>query len=97
LEGWNQRRKSHFLLLLFCSVESGGIKTIKSSASGNKIILEFELGEYDKDTVDLLTTMEIASKSKATERDIEELSKEIKKDWWKRNKDRFINYESDSR
>ena len=70
---------------------------MKSLASGNKIILEFELGEYDKDIVDLLTTMEIANKSKATERDIEELSKEIKKNWWKRNKDRFINYESDSR
>ena len=55
------------------------------------------MGEYDKDIVDLLTTMEIANKSKATERDIEELSKEIKKNWWKRNKDRFINYESDSR
>ena len=70
---------------------------MKSLVSGNKVILEFELGEYDKDIVDLLTMMEIARKSKATEREIEELSKEIKKDWWKRNKDRFINNESDSR
>ncbi|MBC8230307.1 hypothetical protein H8E77_12235 [bacterium] len=70
---------------------------MKSLSSGNKIILEFELGEYDKNIVDLLTTMEIASKSKATERDIEELSKEIKKNWWRINRDRFINYESDSR
>ena len=69
---------------------------MKSLSSGNKIILEFELGEYDKNIVDLLTTMEIASKSKATERDIEELSKEIKKNWWRINRDRFINYESDS-
>lgn len=75
---------------------TGGTKTMKSLVSGNKIILEFELGEYYKDIVDLLTMMEIASKSKATERDIEELSKEIKKNWWQRNKDRFINYESDS-
>jgi len=70
---------------------------MKSLVSGNKVILEFELGEYDKDIVDLLTMVEIASKSKATEREIEELSKEIKKDWWKRNKDRFVNNESDSR
>jgi hypothetical protein len=67
---------------------------MKSLVSGNKVILEFELGEYDKDMVDLLTMMEIASKSKATEREIEELSKEIKKNWWKKNKDRFINNES---
>ncbi|MBM3237773.1 hypothetical protein FJZ31_15905 [Candidatus Poribacteria bacterium] len=70
---------------------TGGTKTMKSLVSGNKIILEFELGEYYKDIVDLLTMMEIASKSKATERDIEELSKEIKKNWWQRNKDSFIN------
>ncbi len=60
---------------------------MKSLVSDNKVILEFELGEYDKDIIDLLTMMEIASKSKATEREIEELSKDIKKDWWKRNKD----------
>ena len=70
---------------------------MKSLVSDNKVILEFELGEYDKDIIDLLTMIEIASKSKATEREIEELSKDIKKDWWKRNKDRFINNESDSR
>ncbi|MFQ6044305.1 MAG: hypothetical protein ACE5PV_25915 [Candidatus Poribacteria bacterium] len=70
---------------------------MKSLVSGNKVILEFELGEYDKNIVDLLTMMEIASKSKATEREIEEFSGEIKKDWWKRNKDRFINDEGDSR
>lgn len=70
---------------------------MKSLVSDNKVILEFELGEYDKDIIDLLTMMEIASKSKATEREIEELSKDIKKDWWKRNKDRFINNEIGSR
>ncbi len=72
-------------------------KIMKSLVSDNKVILEFELGEYDKDIIDLLTMMEIASKSKATEREIEELSKDIKKDWWKRNKDRFINNEIGSR
>ena len=70
---------------------------MKSLVSGNNVILEFELGEYNKDIVDLLTMMEIANKSKATEREIEELSKEIKKDWWKRNRDRFISNEGDSR
>jgi len=74
-----------------------GLGIMKSLVSGNNVILEFELGEYNKDIVDLLTMMEIANKSKATEREIEELSKEIKKDWWKRNRDRFISNEGDSR
>lgn len=40
--------------------------------------------------VDYLTYKEAVSESKAKQPDIDKLSKEIKKDWWKNNRHRFI-------
>jgi hypothetical protein len=34
--------------------------------------------------------MEISSKSKATEEQILELSQDINKTWWQKNKDKFV-------
>jgi hypothetical protein len=59
----------------------------------NRIILEFDSVE-DADKVQRAIEahkyLQIVKKSKATEKDIEELSDEIKRDWWEENKHRFI-------
>lgn len=40
--------------------------------------------------VDYIQTLEIISKSKATEEEIFTLSQEVKKGWWAKNRSRFI-------
>ena len=56
----------------------------------NKVMVEFDLKEVDEDILSLLASMEISKKSQATEKDIQKLSEEIKENWWKENKHRFI-------
>ncbi|RUM40588.1 MAG: hypothetical protein DSY34_05090 [Desulfurobacterium sp.] len=63
---------------------------MKATLRNNKIVVEFEIGDYDKDLMDFLELLEISNKSQATEEEIENLSEEIKRDWWNRNKERFI-------
>ena len=58
---------------------------------GRKVKIEFDLGEYNPDIIDFLTLLDITSKSKATDDDIEALSEEIKKNWWTDNKERLLN------
>jgi hypothetical protein len=58
---------------------------------GKKVILEFDLGDYNKKLIDMLSAMETANKSKATEKDIKELADMSKKGWWQKNKQRFLN------
>jgi hypothetical protein len=59
----------------------------------NRIILEFDRVE-DADKVQRAIEahkyLQIVKKSKATDKDIEELSDEIKRNWWEENKHRFI-------
>ncbi len=64
------------------------------SVKNNKIVVEFTFNDIDEDIISLLSSFEIVNKSKATEEAIYELSQKIKKDWWERNKDRFINDEN---
>lgn len=64
---------------------------MKSTLSNNKVILEFDVGSYNKNIIDFLTVMEIANKSKATQNQIDKLAKKIKSDWWKKNKKRLLN------
>lgn len=40
--------------------------------------------------IDYIRYQEITSKSKAKQKDIDELADEINKDWWKKNKDTFL-------
>jgi hypothetical protein len=40
--------------------------------------------------VDYLSYKEATAKSKATQADVDKLAKDIKKDWWKKNRKRFI-------
>lgn len=61
---------------------------------GNKVLLEFAVGKVDEDILSFLSAIEIAKKSKATSEDILRLSKKIKEKWWKENKQRFINENS---
>jgi hypothetical protein len=40
--------------------------------------------------VDYLSYKEATAKSKATQADVDKLSKNVKKGWWKKNRNRFI-------
>ncbi|MHB8282965.1 MAG: hypothetical protein ACYDDE_09255 [bacterium] len=63
---------------------------MKATLQDDKVILEFNIGSYDKNTIDFLTNIELSQKSKATEEDISFLSDEITETWWKANKNRLI-------
>ncbi len=63
---------------------------MKATLQDDKVILEFNIGSYDKNTIDFLTNIELSQKSKATEEDISFLSDEITETWWKVNKNRLI-------
>ena len=67
------------------------LNKMKATLRDDKVILEFNIGSYDKNTIDFLTNIELSQKSKATEDDINLLSDEITETWWKANKNRFIN------
>lgn len=63
------------------------------SRNKNKLVLEFdseEDAEMVQKALDLYNYKRIIRKSKGTEKDIEELSNEIERDWWEENKHRFI-------
>ncbi len=64
---------------------------MKATLHDDKAILEFNIGSYDKNTIDFLTNIELSQKSKATEDDINLLSDKIAETWWKTNENRFIN------
>ena len=65
-----------------------------SKMKGQKITIEFDIGEYDPQIIDFLTLLDITSRSKATDKDIENISAEITKNWWVENKDRLLNENS---
>lgn len=63
-----------------------------ATSQNNKVILEFDLGDnYNKKLIDLLLAMETANKSGVSEDFIRELADEAKKDWWQKNKNKFLN------
>ena len=64
---------------------------MKASLQDNKVVIEFEIGEYNENLIDFLELLEISNKSCATEKEIEAISEEIKEDWWSKNKHRFLN------
>lgn len=43
--------------------------------------------------VDYLTYLELTSKSKTKQADIDQLADKINKDWWTKNKNRFVQWE----
>ena len=43
-----------------------------------------------QDLLDYLFYKEITSKSKATRKDVNQLTKSVKKGWWEANKDKFL-------
>ena len=61
-----------------------------SKIEGRKVHLVFDIGEYRPEVIDFLTLLEVTSKSSAADEDIEELSEEIKRNWWKENKKSFL-------
>jgi hypothetical protein len=66
------------------------VKTMISKIEGKKIHLIFDIGEYDPVVVDYLSFLNITSRSKATSEEIEELTEEIKSNWWKENKEKYL-------
>lgn len=46
--------------------------------------------DFLQDLIDYITVKTNLAKSKAAEKEIENLSEKIKADWWKKNKARFI-------
>ncbi len=67
---------------------------MKTIISENKVIVEFDIGEYDKDLINLLSMIEIGKKSKAKDKDIKILADKIVSNWWKLNKEKFLNEDS---
>ena len=62
-----------------------------SRMHGQKITVEFDIGDYNPDIMDFLTLLDITSKSKAADEDIQNLSNEITGKWWAENKHRLLN------
>jgi hypothetical protein len=58
---------------------------------GQKVTVEFDIGDYNPDIIDFLTLLDITSKSKATDEDIQDLSTEITRNWWAENKHKLLN------
>lgn len=63
---------------------------MKVICRNKKVIVEFEVGEYDSDLMDFLSLVELSAKSRAAEEEIYLISEEIKENWWKKNRYRFI-------
>ena len=56
----------------------------------SKVHLIFDIGEYNADVIDFLTLLGTTSKSRITDDDVEELAEELKENWWRENKGRFV-------
>jgi len=66
-----------------------------STIKGNKVIMEFELGDINNDIINFLSSLEIGKKSKASDNEISKLAQEIKQNWWNANKERLLGENSD--
>ena len=59
----------------------------------NEVIVRLD-GAVDIDflqrTLNYLRYLELGAKSKATQAQINKLAKDVKKGWWKKNRDKFI-------
>jgi hypothetical protein len=72
----------------------------KITVTDNNYIINIPIAEaYENDVIrnfiDFLRVSQIALKSKATEKNIEQFSEEINESYWKENKDRIMNEISD--
>ncbi|MDT0643303.1 hypothetical protein RM553_10725 [Zunongwangia sp. F363] len=59
----------------------------------NEILIKVPAGTYLpglQRMIDYIKYREIASKSKASEKQIEELAQKSKSDWWEKNNNRFL-------
>ena len=65
--------------------------TIERTAESIIVTLpaSFDISEIQR-FLDYLRFKEIASKSKATQIQIDELAREVNKSWWQKNKQRFL-------
>lgn len=59
----------------------------------NEIIIRFPSSVDTKGVqrlLDFLRYKEVTSKSKAKQKDVDKLAREVNKEWWEKNKKRFI-------
>lgn len=59
----------------------------------NEIVIKFSPGTSKsaiKSIVDYLQYLELASKSKAKQKDVDKLARDVKKGWWAKNRKRLI-------
>ncbi len=61
-----------------------------SEIEGKRIHMVFDIGEQNPKVIDYLTLLDITSRSKASDKAIEKLSEEIKRNWWEENKESFL-------
>jgi len=61
-----------------------------SKMEDKKMHVVFDIGEYEPEVMDFLTLLDITSKSKASDEDIDDLAEEIKQKWWEDNKESFL-------
>jgi hypothetical protein len=61
-----------------------------SKMEDKKIHIVFDIGEYEPEIIDFLTLLDITSKSKASDKAIDDLAEEIKQKWWENNKESFL-------
>jgi phosphotransferase system IIA component len=66
---------------------------MKTDIKDGKLIIELDADVIDTDILSFISSMEISKKSKMSEEQIFELSEEIKENWWKENKDKFVDEE----
>jgi hypothetical protein len=69
---------------------SGEINMI-TKLNGNKVLFEVKINNLNDKIISYLSSLEVTSKSKMSDEDIDKLSEEISSNWWKKNKKRFIN------
>jgi hypothetical protein len=55
-----------------------------------KVIVEFDLGQIEEEFLSFLSALEISKKSKAEDKEIFDLAEQIKRNWWIKNKKKFI-------
>jgi phosphotransferase system IIA component len=63
---------------------------MKTKVEDGKLIIEMDITGINEDILSFLSAIEISQKSKATQEDIDKLSEEITKNWWEKNKGKYV-------
>ena len=64
---------------------------MRATLENGTIKVEFDVGQVNQDILSFLSFLETTNKSDATEKEVWQLSEDIKADWWRANKERLLN------